>query len=112
MVIHTTPRIRRVATVTDLASRLPSQLQQKWERRADKNYQQVYDTYMKIAEKCIWYRHVIRHSSNKKKRQHAKKCFLKLYPTMMALTQIGMDDHLPFGTPFKLDCFYYHLNTR
>lgn len=113
MVILSTPRVRHVPTTpTDLASRLPSTLQRKWERRADRNYQEVCKIYMKISEKCIWWRHVIRHSTDKKKRQHAKRCFLRTYPLMMALTQIGMDDHLPWGTCQKLDHFYYRLNTR
>lgn len=112
MVLISTPRIRRVSTRNNNGSELPSALQRKWERRADRNYQEVYEIYMKIAEKCIWWRRVIRHSSDKKKRQHAKKCFLRSYPTMMAMTQIGMDDHLPFGIPMKLDRFYYFLNLR
>lgn len=113
MVILSTPRVRHVRrTQSDVESRLPSTLQQKWERRADRNYQEVYEMYMKIAENCIWWRHVMRRSTDKKKRQHAKKCFLHHYPVMMAMTQIGMDDHLPFETPRKLDSFYYRLNTR
>ena len=113
MVILSRPRIRHVPTTpTDLASRLPSTLQRKWERRADHNYQEVCKIYMKISEKCIWWRHVIRHSTNKKKRQHAKRCFLRTYPLMMALTQIGMNDHLPWDTCQKLDNLYYRLNTH
>jgi hypothetical protein len=111
MVILSTPRVRHVRNHST-ADRLPSSLQRKWERRAHYNYQEVYEIYMKMAENCVWWRHVVRRSPDKKKRQHARKCFLRDYPVMMAMTQIGMDDHLPWGTCQKLDLFYYRLNTR
>lgn len=111
MVIASTPRVRCVRR-KDPVSQLPSTLQKKWERRADRHYEEVCTIYLEIAQKCLWWNHVIHRSRDKKKRQDAKKSFLKMYPTMMALTQIGMDIHLPFGVPKKLDQLYYHLNTH
>lgn len=107
-----TPRVRHVASVKDLSSRLPTELKKKWAKRADRDYQSVYEIYMRIAEKCLWWRHIIKYCPDKKKKNTARKRFLTLYPEMMALNQIGLDDHLPFSTPMKLDHLYFKLNKR
>lgn len=102
--MQATPRVRHTRnSATDPVSR-----QQKWRSRAENNYQSVVDTYLRILDKCLLWHHIIRHSTNKKQRQHAKKCFLRKYPTLMSIYQIGID--LPVYQ--ILDRLYYHLNTH
>jgi len=110
--IQTTPRVRRVPPNKDTLSTLPSKLQQKWDKKAEKNYQHVYDVYVKISRRCLLWRHVIKNSKDKKKRKDAKKRFLQFYPTMMALHFIGFDYILPCKTVDVLDILYHRLNTH
>lgn len=102
--MQATPRVRHTRnTTTDPISR-----RQKWMNRAENNYQSVIDTYLRILDKCLLWHHIIRHSTNKKQRRHAKKCFLRNYPTLACIYQIGVD--LPAYQ--ILDRLYYHLNTH
>lgn len=104
-----TPRVR---CVSGSSSRLLPELKRKWERKIEWDFPSVLATYLRMAEKCMWWRHVVRNSPDKKKRRYARKCFTKLYPEMMALTQMGLDDHIPFSVPMKLDRLYFKLNQR
>jgi len=112
MVLTSTPRVRHASSTRDPSTKLPSYLQRNWERKAERNYQHVYETYMDVSRKCMRWQYIYLNSHDKKKRIYAKKRFQELYPTMMALNQIGLDDHLPFDTTLELNHFYYRLNQR
>jgi hypothetical protein len=97
------PRVRRASS----SSTDPLTLQQKWSKKADHDFHQVYHVYLKISKECVSCYHVLRTSSNKKERKQAKKQFLALYPTMTALHKIGFDDFIPYKTIQKLDTLHY-----
>lgn len=111
MVMTSTPRVRR-SSLSDPSSKIIPTLKRKWQENADYDYQETYEQYMKIAEKCLWLRRVYLKTSSLKKRTEAKKRFLKVYPTMMALDQLHFDDYLPFDTTRILFRFYYKLSQR
>lgn len=102
------PRVRRVSSKTND----PPSLQQKWSKKADQDFHQVYHVYMKTAKQCAGCYHLLCSSDKKKERKNAKKLFLELYPTMTALHKIGFDDFIPFETIQKFDTLHYHLCLR
>lgn len=103
------PRVRQVYSKTDKS---PPSLQQKWDKKADQDFHQVYNSYIKMAKECAGCYHTLRISKDKKERKQAKKLFLALYPDMTALHKIGLNDYIPYETIQKFDSLHYNLCTR